>query len=257
MIRIFCQGVSSVLLGKTTSPKITLGLQFPPPVDHVLAELSSITHPSWGALSSKAHSDTELCRPRGHDKAVIHERGRDPKDQRTLQPCWSYSQKTAHNALSLGGAWPDTGKGKTQTVKLQLTSHINNNLRGLWLLKITYLDASLNVGNWIVADDSCKSTEYSRFEVTSKHKSRKGKLLSIWSIHWNIPFKSYDGKNNLTFLCIIQFWFFRWIISCICLLQENAYINICLIRVPLRLWGIILHLQRKAFEYLDIRPFLH
>ena len=132
-------------------------------------------------------------------------------------------------------------------VKLQLTSHINNSLRGLWLLKITYLDASFNVGNWTVADDSCKSTEYSRFEVTSKHKNRKQKLLSIWSIHWNIPFKSYDGKNNLTFLCIIQFWFFRWIISCICLLQENAYINICLIRVPLRLLGIILYLQRKAF----------
>ena len=32
VILIFCLGVSSVLLGKTTSPKITLGLQFPPPV---------------------------------------------------------------------------------------------------------------------------------------------------------------------------------------------------------------------------------
>ena len=132
VILIFCLGVSSVLLGKTTSPKITLGLQFPPPVDHALSELSTTTHPSWGALYSMAHSFIELCRPCGHGKAVILERGRDPQDKRILQPCWNYSQKTAHNALSLCGARPGAGKGKTQMVKLRLTSHINNNLRGLW-----------------------------------------------------------------------------------------------------------------------------
>ena len=239
----------------------------PFPVDHILSELSTTTRPSWGPLYSMAHSFIELCRPHGHNKAVILERGRDPQDKRTLQPCWNYSQKTAHNALSLCRAWPDAGKGKTQTVKLQLTSHINNNLRGLWAslvaqmvkhlpamqktqssipglgrypgegngnplqysclenpmdrgpcwlqfmglhrvghdwvtsrglwpLKITYLDASFNAGNWIVADDSCKSTEYSSSEVTSKHKNGKQKLLSIWSIHWNIPFKSYDRKKK-------------------------------------------------------------
>ena len=42
------------------------GLPFPSPVDHVLSELSSMTHPSWVALHSMAHSFIEL------DKAVIH-----------------------------------------------------------------------------------------------------------------------------------------------------------------------------------------
>ena len=38
---------------------------FPSPVDHVLSELSTMTHPSWVALHAMAHSFTEL------DKAVI------------------------------------------------------------------------------------------------------------------------------------------------------------------------------------------
>ena len=42
------------------------GLPFPSPVDHVLSELSTMTHPSWVALHCMAHSFTEL------DKAVIH-----------------------------------------------------------------------------------------------------------------------------------------------------------------------------------------
>ena len=42
------------------------GLPFPPPVDHVLSELSIITHPSWVALLYMTHTFTEL------DKAVIH-----------------------------------------------------------------------------------------------------------------------------------------------------------------------------------------
>ena len=32
------------------------GLPFPPPMDHVLSELSTMTHPSWGALHSIAQS---------------------------------------------------------------------------------------------------------------------------------------------------------------------------------------------------------
>ena len=39
---------------------------FPSPVDHVLSELSTITHPSWVALHGMAHSFIEL------DKAVVH-----------------------------------------------------------------------------------------------------------------------------------------------------------------------------------------
>ena len=42
------------------------GLPFPSPVDQVLSELSTITHPSWVALHSMAHSFIEL------DKAVVH-----------------------------------------------------------------------------------------------------------------------------------------------------------------------------------------
>ena len=42
------------------------GLPLPSPVDHVLSELSTMTHPSWVALHRMAHSFTEL------DKAVVH-----------------------------------------------------------------------------------------------------------------------------------------------------------------------------------------
>ena len=39
------------------------GLPFPPPVDHVLSELSAMTHPSWVAPHSTAHSFIELHKP--------------------------------------------------------------------------------------------------------------------------------------------------------------------------------------------------
>ena len=45
----------------------------PPPVDHVLLELSTVTRPSWVVLHSMAHSFIELCEPFHHNKAVIHE----------------------------------------------------------------------------------------------------------------------------------------------------------------------------------------
>ena len=41
-------------------------LPFPSLVDHILSELSTVTHPSWMALHSMAHSFIEL------HKAVIH-----------------------------------------------------------------------------------------------------------------------------------------------------------------------------------------
>ena len=49
------------------------GLPFPPPVDHILSELSAMTHLSWVALHSMTHSFIELHKPLRHDKAVIHE----------------------------------------------------------------------------------------------------------------------------------------------------------------------------------------
>ena len=42
------------------------GLPFTSPVDHILSELSTMTHPSWVALHGMAHSFIEL------DKAVVH-----------------------------------------------------------------------------------------------------------------------------------------------------------------------------------------
>ena len=48
-------------------------LPFPPPVDHVLSELSAMTCLSWMALHGMAHSFIELLKPLLHDKAVIHE----------------------------------------------------------------------------------------------------------------------------------------------------------------------------------------
>ena len=45
---------------------LPLSSPFPSPVDHVLSELSTTTHPSWVALHGMAHSFSEL------DKAVVH-----------------------------------------------------------------------------------------------------------------------------------------------------------------------------------------
>ena len=42
------------------------GLPFPSPLDHVLSELSTMTHPSWVAIHGMAHGFTEL------EKAVVH-----------------------------------------------------------------------------------------------------------------------------------------------------------------------------------------
>ena len=56
------------------------GLPFPPPVDHVLSELSALSHLSWVSLHSVAHSFIELCKPLCHHTAVIHE-GRDKSRQ--------------------------------------------------------------------------------------------------------------------------------------------------------------------------------
>ena len=48
-------------------------LPFPPPMDHILSELSAMTLPSWVALHCTAHSFIELCKPFCPDRSVIHE----------------------------------------------------------------------------------------------------------------------------------------------------------------------------------------
>ena len=42
------------------------GFPFPSPVDHILSDLSTMTHLSWVTLHGMAHSFIEL------DKAVVH-----------------------------------------------------------------------------------------------------------------------------------------------------------------------------------------
>ena len=49
------------------------GLPFASPVDHILSELSTMTHPSWVALHGMAHSFIELHKPLHLNKAVICE----------------------------------------------------------------------------------------------------------------------------------------------------------------------------------------
>ena len=46
--------------------RILSGLPFPSPADHLLSELSTMSHPPWVALQGMAHSFTEL------DKIVVH-----------------------------------------------------------------------------------------------------------------------------------------------------------------------------------------
>ena len=49
------------------------GLPFPPLVDHVLSELSTMTRPSWVALHDMAQSFIQLHKPLHQDKAVFHD----------------------------------------------------------------------------------------------------------------------------------------------------------------------------------------
>ena len=51
------------------------GLAFPPPVNHVLLALLTMTRPPWVALHDMTHGFIELHKPLHHDKAVIHEGG--------------------------------------------------------------------------------------------------------------------------------------------------------------------------------------
>ena len=49
------------------------GLPFPPPADHVLSELSTMTRPSSVALHGMVLSFIDLCKPFCQDKVMIHE----------------------------------------------------------------------------------------------------------------------------------------------------------------------------------------
>ena len=59
-------------------------LPFPPLVDHVSSELSTMTPPSWVALHSMAYGFIELHKPLCHSKAVICEGEQDPSTAKFL-----------------------------------------------------------------------------------------------------------------------------------------------------------------------------
>ena len=49
------------------------GLLFLPPVDHVLSELFTMTHPSWVPLHGMAYSFIDLYKPLLYNRALTHE----------------------------------------------------------------------------------------------------------------------------------------------------------------------------------------
>ena len=63
------------------------GLPFCPPVDHILSELSAMTHPSWVALHGIANNFIELCQPLYHNKAVILEGADSVTDSQISVSC--------------------------------------------------------------------------------------------------------------------------------------------------------------------------
>ena len=62
----FSYSSSHILFMGFSRQEFWSGLPFPSPVDNVLSELSTMTHPSWVAIRGMAHSFIEL------DKAVVH-----------------------------------------------------------------------------------------------------------------------------------------------------------------------------------------
>ena len=52
--------------------RIYSDLPFHPPMDHVLSDLTTMTHPSWVALDDMAQSFIEFCKPLPNDEAEIH-----------------------------------------------------------------------------------------------------------------------------------------------------------------------------------------
>ena len=55
-----------ILFMRFSRQECRIGLEFPPPVNLILSELSTMTYPSWVVLHGMAHNFTEL------HKAVIH-----------------------------------------------------------------------------------------------------------------------------------------------------------------------------------------
>ena len=70
-VQTFVCNVMSLFMGLSRQ-EYWSGLPFPSPMDHILSEFFTVTHPSPVALHSMAHSFTQLPKSPRH-KAVIHE----------------------------------------------------------------------------------------------------------------------------------------------------------------------------------------
>ena len=84
--------------GKNTG----VGLPFPPPEDHVLSELFTLTHQSRVSLRGVARSFTELRKPLHQDKAVIHEgdKGTVLNDKRSKLQIYQMTRMYLKNMLN-------------------------------------------------------------------------------------------------------------------------------------------------------------
>ena len=113
-------------------------LPFPPPVDHVLSELSSMTCLSWVTLHGMASSFIELYKPLHHDKAVIHEReegirGWDGWLALPMQWTWTWASS---------GRWWGIGKPGMPSPwghrELDITGQLNKNIHLLSAIRAHY-----------------------------------------------------------------------------------------------------------------------
>ena len=76
---------------------------FPPPVDHILSELSAMVCPSWVALHDMAHSFLELHKPLHYNKAVI---------QAEWVTSWNQDRQEKHQQPQICGLYHSNGRVK-------------------------------------------------------------------------------------------------------------------------------------------------
>ena len=111
------------------------GLPYPPPVDHVLSELSAVTHPSGLALHSMAHSFIELCKLLLHNKAVVK-----------ITKAWGYLAETPRVTQQVAREGPSlqTGLERTRGRNLKLLTTYTSR-SGLWLKFIITSGPKINI----------------------------------------------------------------------------------------------------------------
>ena len=102
------------------------GLPFPPPVDHILSELSAMIRPSWVALHDMAHSFIELHKPLHYNKAMM---------QAGRVTSWNQDRQEKHQQPQICGWYHSSGRNWRETKE-----PLDENEGGAWKspLKIRY-----------------------------------------------------------------------------------------------------------------------